>query len=195
MYEEIIRHYPNFPIPGIDFLDVMPFLQNKDIYRSLVHEMGNMVTSPNVATVEARGFLFASPLLYATEHVHNIIPIRKKGKLPSNPNDLHSVAIEKEYGQDQLFYRLSDIAAGKPNGDVFEVSLFDDLLATGGTAIGIANALNQEHIEIGGKNYGVRVKEFVFLIELTDLGAASKLEAIAPVHSIVKTTENSIEGA
>lgn len=190
MYENIINHYPDFPIKGIDFLDVMPFLQNKEVYQSLINEIGKLVTAPNIATMEARGFLFASPLLYTAPQVKNIIPLRKKGKLPFSEGDLRAVTIQKEYGQDQMFYRLSDIAAGVSNGDTFEVTLFDDLLATGGTAMGIANALNSERILIGGKEFKVKVKEFVFLIELTDLGAAQKLEAIAPVHSIVKTQEN-----
>ena len=36
MYEEIIKHYQDFPIPGIDFIDIMPFLQNKDVFNSLI---------------------------------------------------------------------------------------------------------------------------------------------------------------
>ena len=137
MYEKIIRHYQDFPIPGIDFIDIMPFLQNKDVFNSLIRDIDKLVDAPNVVTAEARGFLFAAPLLTVSDKVRNIIPARKKGKLPFAKGDLKDVAIMKEYGADHVFYRLSDIAAGVPNGDCFELTFFDDILATGGTAEGM----------------------------------------------------------
>lgn len=187
-YDSVFKHYPDFPIPGIDFIDIMPFLQDREAFRSIVHDLDDAVTAPNVATVEARGFLFAAPLLTESETVANVIPIRKKGKLPFAEGDLHDVAITKEYGQDHVYYRLSDIAAGVPEGDVMYVSFFDDILATGGTAKGIAEALNRETVTIDGKTYQVKVKEFVFLVELASEipGAAEMLEKIAPVKSIIK---------
>lgn len=189
MYENVIKHYPDFPIPGIDFIDIMPFLQNKEVFNSLVKDIDAVVSAPNVVTAEARGFLFAAPLLTLEgSKVRNIIPARKKGKLPFAKGDLKDVAIMKEYGADHVFYRLSDIAAGVPNGDTFEVTFLDDILATGGTAEGIALALNKETIVKDGKTYKVKVTGFVFLVELASEipGAAERLEKIAPVHSIIK---------
>lgn len=190
MFENIVKHYKNFPQEGIDFIDVMPFLQNKEVYRSLIKEIGQMVSTPNVATMEARGFLFAAPLLTDTEHVHNIVPLRKKGKLPFVEGDLKEVVIMKEYGSDMLYYRLSDLAACTPNGDTLEVTLFDDLLATGGTALGLAQKLNGERVTIDGKSYTVKVKEFIFLVEITNLPGREVLEPIAPVKSVVKVQES-----
>ena len=83
MYEEIIRHYQDFPIPGIDFIDIMPFLQNKDVFNSLIRDIDKLVDAPNVVTAEARGFLFAAPLLTVSDKVRNIIPARKKASCPS----------------------------------------------------------------------------------------------------------------
>ena len=186
MYESIIKHYPDFPKPGIDFIDILPFLQNKVGFTKLIADIDVLVTAPNVATVEARGFLFAAPLLLASGKVQSVIPIRKKGKLPFAEGDLREVEIQKEYGSDQVFYRLSDIAAGVPSGDVFNISFFDDILATGGTALGIANALLGEQIVLNGKTYKVRISEFIFLAELPALGGAKLLESIAPVHSFLK---------
>ena len=91
------------------------------------------------------------------------------------------VCIEKEYGSDEVFYRRSDLASCTVNGDTIEVTLLDDLLATGGTAAGIAKSLNGE--VIGGRR--VVVKEFVFLVELPALGGRKILEAMAPVRSLV----------
>lgn len=181
MFEEVIKHYPDFPKPGIDFIDVLPFLQDKKTFAEAIREIERCCTAPNVATVEARGFLFAAPLLCSSQKVDTIVPIRKKGKLPHAEGDLVKVCIEKEYGSDEVFYRRSDLAACTVTDDRIELTLFDDLLATGGTALGIAKALNGEVIE--GRR--VVVKEFVFLVELPTLGGRKVLESVAPVRSLM----------
>ena len=185
-YLDIINHYPDFPKPGIDFIDIIPFLSNKEAFQQLVADIDAHTHTPNVATVEARGFLFAAPLLSQSKLVRNIIPIRKKGKLPHSGNDLHDVEIMKEYGPDHVFYRLSDIAAGQPEGDTFNITFFDDILATGGTAAGIVNALNKETVTLDGKQYRVKVKEMLFIVEFPDLYDHDTLNAIAPIHSFIK---------
>ena len=181
MFEDVIKHYPDFPKPGIDFIDVLPFLQNKEAFRQVTAEIDRCCTAPNVATVEARGFLFAAPLLACSDHVQTIVPIRKKGKLPHSGDDLARVEIEKEYGSDEVYYRRSDLAACTPTGDTIELTLLDDLLATGGTALGIAQRLNNEVVD--GRR--VRIKEFVFLVELPALRGREVLEGIAPVRSLM----------
>lgn len=189
MFENIVNHYPDFPKPGIDFIDVIPFLQDKAVFSQVIAELDKLVTTPNLATVEARGFLFASPLLTTPGLVSTIIPIRKKGKLPFAKDDLHSVSIQKEYGADEVFYRLSDIASSTPEGDTIFVTLLDDLLATGGTARGIAEALNREVVVKDGRTYKVKVKEFLFLVELTDLKGEAFLSDLAPVRSLLKIAD------
>lgn len=185
-YQDIINHYPDFPKPGIDFIDILPFLSNKEAFNQLVADIDAHIHCPNVVTVEARGFIFAAPLLTQSKLVQNVVPIRKKGKLPYSEGDLHGVAIEKEYGSDHVFYRLSDIAAGKPEGDTFYLTFFDDILATGGTACGIADALNNEVIRLNGKEYKVKVKEFLFIVEFPDLYDHQRINSIAPVRSFIK---------
>ena len=185
-YLDIINHYPDFPKEGIDFIDILPFLQNKGAFNQLIADIDAHTHYPNVATVEARGFLFAAPLLTQSKQVQSVIPIRKKGKLPYNEGDLHDVAIQKEYGSDHVYYRLSDIASGVPEGDTFNITFFDDILATGGTAVGIAEALNRETVTLNGHEYKVKVKEFLFLVEFPDLYDHDRINAIAPVHSFAQ---------
>ena len=182
--KEVLKYYKDFPKEGIIFVDIIPFMQNKAVFKELMARVGEACTTPNIVAPEARGFLFAAPLLAECDHVENIIPVRKSGKLPFAEGDLREVLIEKEYGFDKLYYRLSDIAAGKPNGDMFEVTILDDVLATGGTAEGLAQSLESMRIVVDGKEYGVKVREFVFIVEIEELGGAERLRKIAPVRSI-----------
>ena len=185
MYQESLKYYPDFPIKGVNFVDVLPFLQDKEIFTSIIKDLGKLVSSPNVVAPEARGFLFASPMLTVCDNVRNILTLRKKGKIPYAEGDLVKVEIVKEYGKDEVFFRKSDIAAGIPERDTFYLTIFDDILATGGTACGVANALNAMTVEKDGKEYKVKVTDFVFLVELDDLKGVDMLKDIAPVKSLI----------
>ena len=183
--KEALKFYKDFPKEGIVFVDIIPLLQDKKIFNQVITEVGNVLTAPNVAAPEARGFLFAAPLMVAKPEVESIIPIRKRGKLPFNEGDLCDVEIEKEYGSDHLFYRLSDITAAKAEGDELHISILDDLLATGGTAEGVANSMMAQKIVKDGKESKVVIDEFIFLVELDFLKGAERLEKIAPVKSLI----------
>lgn len=186
MMIETLKFYQDFPKEGIKFVDIIPLLQDKKVFGEVVAALGRCTTAANVAAPEARGFLFAAPLLVSSPTVQNVIPMRKSGKLPHNDGDLIEVRVLKEYGYDSLYYRKSDIAAGTPNGDVFEITLLDDVLATGGTAEGVARSFEQIEIEHEGRRCSVKVKEFVFLLGLGDLGGRERLEKIAPVHVLAE---------
>lgn len=189
-YKQFLHFYPDFPIKGVNFVDIMPLLQDKKVFQSLTNDLAAMCDCPNVAAPEARGFLFAAPMLYSPDaKVQNVIPLRKKGKLPFAQGDLVQVEIMKEYGPDHVYFRRSDIAAGVPEGGVIEITFFDDILATGGTARGLAQGLNVQTVTIDGKPYRVKVKDFVFLVEIDDLPGRARLEDIAPVKSLIHVTE------
>ena len=184
-YKQALKFYPNFPIDGVNFVDIIPLMQDKKLFKSLISELGGLCSSCNIAAPEARGFLFAAPMLTCCDNVHNVIPLRKKGKLPHAEGDLVGVDIVKEYGKDQIYFRLSDVAVGVLSGDHFDITFFDDVLATGGTALGIARGLEQHKVVIDGVPYGIKVTDFVFLVEIDDLGGRNMLEAIAPVKSLI----------
>ncbi|MBR2326405.1 MAG: hypothetical protein IKA49_03485 [Alistipes sp.] len=182
-----LKFYKNFPKEGINFIDIIPFLQSKKAFRKVVDALKKATTAPNIAAPEARAFLFAAPLLSESDSVvENIIPMRKSGKLPFNDGDLVEVCIEKEYGFDKLYYRLSDIAAGVAEGDTFYVTLLDDVLATGGTALGVAESLEKLVVYRDGKPYKVKVKEFIFLVGIAEINGKARLESIAPVTTLME---------
>ena len=186
MIKEALKFYNDFPKKGIIFVDIIPLLQDKKIFAELIKQVGECTSAPNIVAPEARGFLFTAPLMISKPEVENIIPIRKSGKLPFNEGDLCDVEIMKEYGADHLFYRLSDIAAGKVGDDgKLHLTIIDDVLATGGTAEGIAKSILAKKIVKDGVEREVVIDEFIFLVELDDLKGAEQLEKIAPVKSIV----------
>ena len=181
-----LKFYEDFPKEGIVFVDIIPFLQDKKLFKQLIDAIGENLTAPNVAAPEARGFLFTAPLLLSKPEVENIIPVRKSGKLPYNEGDLCDVEVMKEYGADHLFYRLSDIAASRLGDDgKIHLSIIDDVLATGGTAEGIAKSILSHKVIKDGVEREIVIDEFIFLVELDDLKGAALLEKIAPVKTIV----------
>lgn len=60
------------------------------------------------------------------------------------------------------------------------------MLATGGTAEGIVRSLHGRKILKEGVECEVVINEFIFLVELTELRGAQRLERIAPVKSLIK---------
>lgn len=187
-YASHLKYYQDFPTEGVNFVDIIPFLQDKALLKDLTKDLGALCDSPNIAAPEARGFLFASPMLTTCRKVSCLIPLRKKGKLPFNEGDLVNVEIEKEYGSDTVNYRLSDLAAGKKNRlrKTIKVTFFDDVLATGGTAKGIVESLNSQVVNIAGVEYKVKVTDMVFLVEIEDLKGKELLESLCPVKSLIK---------
>ena len=43
MFEDVIKHYPDFPKAGIDFIDVLPFLQNKEAFKEAIAEIDRLL--------------------------------------------------------------------------------------------------------------------------------------------------------
>ena len=108
-----------------------------------------------VAAIEARGFLFATPLAMALGV--GLLPVRKPGKLPG-ATIAHDYKLE--YGSDRLEMHTGMLPAGA------RVLVVDDVLATGGTA-GACLALIAAS--------GATVAGVAFLIELQSLGGRKKL--------------------
>lgn len=121
-----LRHFDDFPIKGIDFVDIMPLFMDIAVHQTLNHALYLQVkeafpTKPDVIVgLDARGFLFGPGL--AIRLGTAFAPVRKKGKLPG---PCATAAYEKEYGTD-LFQMQED--AVKPGQKVLIV---DDIIATG----------------------------------------------------------------
>lgn len=182
---KLIKFYPDWPKEGVNFIDLLPLMSDADAFSVVIEELAKHITAPNIAAPEARGFLFAAPLLVVDSAAQNVITFRKSGKLPATADDLQKVSIVKEYGEDNLFFRLSDLKSAQVTNGAIEITILDDILATGGTAEGMAEHLNNLKVEKDGVLYPVRVKEFVFLAGIDFLGGRERLERLAPVYSLI----------
>ena len=91
-----IRNIPDFPKKGIQFKDITPILSDHALSQRVIELLLERMKDEKidaVAGIESRGFLFGVAL--AQKLGVGFIPIRKKGKLPS---DVVSVSYELEYG-------------------------------------------------------------------------------------------------
>ncbi len=156
--EEGIRDVPDFPVEGILFKDITPLLNDPELFKLAIEEMVMKYKSKGIQRVvgiESRGFIFGAPL--ALRLGAGFVPVRKKGKLPS---DTKSVTYSLEYGSFTLKIQTEAFKEGE------KVLLVDDLLATGGTAQAVCKLID----EMGGDIVGVS-----FLIELDFLKGIEKL--------------------
>ena len=157
--KKYIRSIPDYPKKGILFRDITTLIKDKDAFRECIAQISKIIMKLNfdkIASIESRGFVFASALCYNMSK--SLILMRKKNKLPA---EKYSQEFELEYGKATLEMHKDSI---KPEEKVL---IIDDLIATGGTS------------EAGGilveKSEGI-VAGFVFVINLFDLGGKNLLE-------------------
>jgi len=167
--KETLRHVPDFPKKGIDFIDITTVLQDRNALQQSIDEMKKLAAELGdfdmIVGPESRGFIFGAPLAYAMNK--GFAPIRKKGKLPYKTV---SIQYQLEYGTDELEIHEDAIKPGQ------KVLIVDDLLATGGTTESNIRLVEK----LGGKVIGL-----VFFIELGFLNGREKLSGYE-VRSVVK---------
>ncbi|MDP1721233.1 MAG: adenine phosphoribosyltransferase [Candidatus Nanopelagicaceae bacterium] len=164
----LIREIPDFPLPGILFLDLTPLLGNGDSFQAIVSEFVPLAKESGViAGLEARGFIFAAALAHSQKI--GFVPIRKKGKLPFLT---HEESYGLEYGSSIVEIHQDAITPGA------KVLIVDDVLATGGTVLAGIRLVER----VGGIVTGVAT-----VLEIGSLGGCARIHEIypsIPVHSI-----------
>jgi len=163
-----IRNIPDFPKKGILFRDITTLLNNKIAFKKTIDELVRMLRGKKIDYImaaESRGFIFGSVLAYKLNC--GFVPVRKPGKLPCKT---YKAVYALEYGTDSLEVHQDAV---KKNSKVL---ILDDLLATGGTALAMANL---------AEKLGAKVAAIAFVIELTFLNGKDKLKNY-PVYSLIK---------
>jgi len=163
--KKILRTVPDFPKPGINFIDITTLLQDRNAFKYAVNLMIKRYLGlevDKIVGVESRGLILGGAMAYKLGC--GFVPARKPGKLP-----FRSIREEYtlEYGTNTLEIHADAVTAGE------RVLVVDDLLATGGTALAVARMVEK----LGGKVVGVD-----FLVELDFLHGRDKLRGY-DVHS------------
>ncbi len=159
-FKSHIAEVPDFPKPGIGFKDMTPLLASPQASALAIETMTGWYKGRGIGAVvaaEARGFWWGGAIAHGLGA--GLIPVRKKGKLP---RATVSATYALEYGTDELFMHKD---AFKPGTSVL---IFDDVLATGGTAAAMVELVEK----LGGK-----VASLAFVIELGFLKGRAKLAA------------------
>ena len=147
-----IRTEKNYPIEGVEFIDIMPLIIDKNSLKEIIDLFTNEIKNKNVDYIiapEARGFLLGVAI--ADRLNIGCIPVRKKGKLPPSTVETE-IKYKKEYGEDILelpklvnttyqnknFYIVDDIYA---TGNTIE-KIKEKIQALGGNVLGEGVILN-----------------------------------------------------
>ena len=135
-----IRTEKDYPVKGIEFIDITPLILQKETLKEMTNAFVNEIKDKNVDYIvapEARGFLIGSAI--ANELNIGCIPVRKKGKLPPTVVAAE-VEYEKEYGKD--FLELPKLVKEEYRNKNFYI--VDDIYATGNTMKAIQCAIEKQ---------------------------------------------------
>ena len=155
-----IRTEKDFPIKGVEFIDITPLILQKEIFNEIVERFVEELKDKKIDYIvmpEARGFLFGTAV--ANRLNIGCIPVRKKGKLPPTTVE-KQFEYKKEYGKDIMefpklvnenynnkrFYIIDDICATGNTLDSIKKNIED----LGGIVIGEGVVMNI--VELNNKN-------------------------------------------
>ncbi len=167
-YSKYVRNIPDFPKKGILFRDITPILLNHKVFSNIILDFVKRLRDKHIdkiVAIESRGFIFGGAI--ANKLGVGLAIVRKPGKLPY---DTIRETYDLEYGKDSLEIHKDAIKKGD------KVVIFDDVLATGGTAKATGRLVKR----LGGK-----VVEYDFLIELLPLKGVKRLKG-EKVFSLIK---------
>ena len=146
MYKQYIEEHKDFPIDGINYLDLNPIYKDGELLRNITEDCIHLIENFDfdyIGLVESRGFILGS--IIAHQLGKGVVLLRsKKNRLPGKT---HTVAHTLEYGES-----IVEVQEGEG-----KVLVFDDVLATGGTAQGSIEVL---------KKAGYTPTSALFLVEL-----------------------------
>lgn len=144
-----IRTEKDFPVKGIEFIDINPLILQKDSLNEIINKFYEELKDKNIDYIvgpEARGFLIGAAVAYKLNI--GFVPVRKKGKLPPT-TVAKSFEYEKEYGKDKL--ELPKLVNDEYSNKNFYI--IDDIYATGNTINSIKKAIK----DLNGNVIGIGV--------------------------------------
>ncbi|MBB6348604.1 adenine phosphoribosyltransferase [Nonomuraea muscovyensis] len=134
-----IRDVPDYPKPGVLFKDISPLLADHEVFAAVVDALAGSEPVDKIVGIEARGFILAAPVAYRAGA--GFVPVRKKGKLPSETLE---ESYDLEYGSATIEVHRDAFTKGD------RVLIVDDVLATGGTAEAAVELVRRAGAEVVG---------------------------------------------
>jgi adenine phosphoribosyltransferase len=155
----IIPTVPDWPRPGVNFLDITPVLETPSAFAHCTEWLIRCVQetgATSLVAMESRGFPFAA----AAAHAANLplVLARKPGKLPK---PVYAKDYTTEYSTDSVEIKISAPVGARP-------LVVDDLLATGGTIQAVSELL--------ACDFGVEQVSAAVIVNLTFLPGESVLK-------------------
>lgn len=150
-----IRTEKNFPKEGIEFIDIMPLIIQKETFNEIIEKFVIEIQGKNVDYIvgpEARGLIIGAAIANKLEV--GFIPVRKAGKLPPS-TVAQKFEYEKEYGKDVL--ELPKLVNEEYKGKKFYI--VDDIYATGNTMKAIKQAIENIGGMVKGEGVIMNIKE------------------------------------
>ena len=140
-----IEEHKDFPIDGINYLDLNPIYKDGDLLRTITENCIDSIKGSILAHQLGKGVILLRS---------------KKNRLPGKT---HTVAHTLEYGES-----IIEVQEGEG-----KVLIFDDVLATGGTARGSVEVL---------KKAGYTPTSALFLVELDFLNPSLSVPHQSVIH-------------
>ena len=184
--KHLLRVVPDFPTPGVRFIDIAPVIADAELLPLLQNGMAEPFIGAGITHVlgiETRGLFFAGAIAAALDA--GLVAVRKPGKLPPPVLAAKGTIMDSEqvgglatidpsrgstYQKPYEFQIAKDLI-----GKGSRVLVVDDLLAKGGSLHACANLVRQADAEIAGAS---------FVIELAGLGGRRVLEG-TKIHALV----------
>lgn len=164
-----IRTENDFPKEGIEFIDIMPLIIQKETFKEIIDKFVEEIKDKKVEYIvgaEARGFMIGAAV--ANQLNIGFVPVRKAGKLPPSTVE-KQFSYEKEYGKDKM--ELPKLVDEEYTGK--RIYIIDDIYATGNTMKAMKNAIE----EVGGIIVGQGV-----IMNIKELNDAKDVYSLLDIH-------------
>lgn len=150
-----IRTQKDFPKAGVEFIDIMPLIIQKETFKEIIDKFVEEIKDKKVEYIvgaEARGFMIGAAV--ANQLNIGFVPVRKAGKLPPSTVE-KQFSYEKEYGKDKM--ELPKLVDEEYTGK--RIYIIDDIYATGNTMKAMKNAIEEVGGIIVGQGVIMNIKE------------------------------------
>ena len=164
-----IRTQKDFPKAGVEFIDIMPLIIQKETFKEIIDKFVEEIKDKKVEYIvgaEARGFIIGAAV--ARQLNIGFVPVRKAGKLPPSTVE-KQFSYEKEYGKDKM--ELPKLVDEEYTGK--RIYIIDDIYATGNTMKAMKNAIE----EVGGIIVGQGV-----IMNIKELNDAKDVYSLLDIH-------------